>query len=354
MMKVTVTQFLNVRIGKPSVNAPTLPPLAPGSVLDVDGKLYKGDRFEGVNTWLKDEASNYYWSGATNFHRQQTALVEVTPLSNTRFNYNQLLVLDAKYKQTKGEGITVAIVDTGCSPHRALGNAVLQTHSVDGSEDTSDLSTSGHGTFLAGIIAAREDAANEVVGVAPKAKLLIVKAVDDLAVEATRMLTALQWIDQLATPPEIINLSLDFSPGADAAAFETVLRSLTAKGILVVAAGQNETAIYSNAIFYPATDPRVLGIGAVSKASISDAAVNAAIDFVLPNWSFHSLQNFGNLYTTLHGCSISVAVVSGALALIRSFLKQTGSPEKGTVVLSGAAANLLVTNFNDTLKVYKP
>ena len=62
-MKVLVKHFLNVRAGKPSVNAPCYQYLAPGSEVEVDGKLYKGDQFEGINTWLKDDVDNYYWSG---------------------------------------------------------------------------------------------------------------------------------------------------------------------------------------------------------------------------------------------------------------------------------------------------
>ena len=62
-MKVTVTKYLNVRVGKPSVNAPCYQYLAPGSILDVDGNIYKGDVFDGINTWLKDDSGNYYWVG---------------------------------------------------------------------------------------------------------------------------------------------------------------------------------------------------------------------------------------------------------------------------------------------------
>ena len=71
-MKVTVKVFLNVRVGKPSVNAPCYQYLAPGTELEVDGNLYPGDKFEGIDTWLKDEAGNYYWSGGVNYNPIQT------------------------------------------------------------------------------------------------------------------------------------------------------------------------------------------------------------------------------------------------------------------------------------------
>jgi len=48
-MKVTVTKYLNVRVGKPSVNAPCYQYLAPGSELEMHGNLYKGDSFKDNN-----------------------------------------------------------------------------------------------------------------------------------------------------------------------------------------------------------------------------------------------------------------------------------------------------------------
>ncbi|SHK70613.1 hypothetical protein SAMN04488028_107198 [Reichenbachiella agariperforans] len=62
-MKVTVTKYLNVRVGKPSVNAPCYQYLAPGSEIEVGEKLYLGDSYDGMDTWYRDEADNYYWSG---------------------------------------------------------------------------------------------------------------------------------------------------------------------------------------------------------------------------------------------------------------------------------------------------
>ncbi|MCW3104129.1 MAG: hypothetical protein JWO09_2569 [Bacteroidetes bacterium] len=65
-MKVTVKYYLNVRVGKPSVNAPCHGYLVPGTEIEVDGKLYDGDQFEGTYKWMKDNAGNYYWAGGIN------------------------------------------------------------------------------------------------------------------------------------------------------------------------------------------------------------------------------------------------------------------------------------------------
>lgn len=62
-MKVTVTKNLNVRVGAPSINAPNLEFLLPGAVVETDGKLYKGDWYDGNQDWYRDTEGNYYWSG---------------------------------------------------------------------------------------------------------------------------------------------------------------------------------------------------------------------------------------------------------------------------------------------------
>ena len=62
-MKLTVKVNLNVRVGKPSVNAPCYTYITPGSTLEVDENPYPGDMYDGNDTWYKDDAGNYYWSG---------------------------------------------------------------------------------------------------------------------------------------------------------------------------------------------------------------------------------------------------------------------------------------------------
>src|SRR6186713_2671560 len=117
-MKVTVKDnFLNVRIGRPSVNAECHQFLAPGSVIDVDGKLYPGDRFHGIDTWYKDAAGNYYWSGGVGS-------------GDVKFNYNTLLGLPDPICATKGDGVVVAIIDSGCYDHRSLTGSIIASYDV--------------------------------------------------------------------------------------------------------------------------------------------------------------------------------------------------------------------------------
>ncbi len=354
-MKVTVKNHqLNVRRAKPSVNAPIVAVLEPGKEINVDDRLFKGDRFEGNDKWLRTDAGNFCWSGGTNFMEAQRELLPVTSLDRVKFHYNNLLVLDPIFKKTKGKGVTVAIVDTGCSSHRSLTGAIAQTHNIfTNGNDVPDESLDGHGTFIAGIIAAREGPRTEVVGVAPECQLIIVKAVKDKTVHAIDILNALKLINTLAPSPDIVNLSVDFDPADLNDQFTSVINSLTGKGVILVAAGQNDTLIYSDAIFYPAKADKVFGIGAISAEHISNSQINAAIDFILPNWSYYSLEKFGNLYHNLSGSSITSAVACGALALIRAHLKANPSGSTAPQVLKASINQLDQLSFDKSLKIFR-
>ena len=107
-MKVTVKDnYLNVRVGKPSVNAPCYQYIAPGSIIDVDGKLYKGDKYgdSNIDIWYKDALGNYYWSGGLNNKVADTTNLNI-------IDYNIKSPLPSEVKATKGNSITIGIVDS--------------------------------------------------------------------------------------------------------------------------------------------------------------------------------------------------------------------------------------------------
>ena len=88
----------------------------------------------------------------------------------------QRVLLDELWSQAKGAGVKVAVVDTGVDE----GNPQLKDALLSGGEDfvgktdgTKD--TAGHGTEVAGIIAAREAPGTGFSGIAPKAKILPIR-----------------------------------------------------------------------------------------------------------------------------------------------------------------------------------
>ena len=82
------------------------------------------------------------------------------------------------WKKTKGEGIRVAVIDTGCDlHHHDLKNNMLNgMNFVEPGKPPMD--KNGHGTHVAGTIAASDNNLG-MVGVAPKAKIIPIKALGD-------------------------------------------------------------------------------------------------------------------------------------------------------------------------------
>ena len=127
-MKVTVKDYLNVRVGKPSLNAPNFQYLAPGSILEVDGTLYPGDKFEGIDTWYKDEAGNYYWSGGVEKKVEDKKTTESNLVAQIeKIDYRELIKLKNPLANGFGEGVKVAVLDSGIySNHPDLKGRIIQ------------------------------------------------------------------------------------------------------------------------------------------------------------------------------------------------------------------------------------
>jgi len=169
-----------------------------------------------------------------------------------------------------GEGITVAIIDTGVSPHSDL---VKPQNRIVGFKDfvnnrNNPYDDNGHGTHVAGIIGSNGYSSNgKYAGIAPKANILAVKALDENGSgDTSAVVSALQWIidtkDDYNT--KIVNISLG-SPATNSyksdplvnAVDEAIKAGLT----VVVAAGNSGPS--SKTILSPGNSPSAITVGAV-------------------------------------------------------------------------------------------
>ncbi|MEQ9412421.1 MAG: hypothetical protein RIF39_01250, partial [Cyclobacteriaceae bacterium] len=140
-MKVTVAKYLNVQVGKPSLNAPCYQYLAPGSEIEVDGQFYKGDFYNGLDAWVRDDAGNYYWEGGVLFDKAKDIKY---PWWIIDLGINDL------WDVTKGKEITVFLLDSGVVEIPGLNSSQIEKISVI---NDSGIDTIGHGTLMASIIA---------------------------------------------------------------------------------------------------------------------------------------------------------------------------------------------------------
>jgi subtilisin family serine protease len=260
-----------------------------------------------------------------------------------------------------GEGVTVALIDTGVVPVNGLLGADKVVNGPDLSSDGPNeelryLDLFGHGTHLAGIIAGRDDAApanlggvpagHHFLGVAPDAQILNIKVGDAIgSSDVSQVIAGLNWVvthrNDAGMNVRVINLAYgidavsDYQVDALAYAVEAAWNA----GIVVVVAGGNDGN--DHALRNPAFDPYVLAVGALDTngtQSTKDDSVPAfsncgtearSVDILAPGVSVISLRDpgswadfyfpqarVGDRFFRGTGTSQAAAIVSGAAALL--------------------------------------
>lgn len=250
-----------------------------------------------------------------------------------------------------GEGITVAIIDTGIYPHPDLikPNKRLVAFRDFIKNKTSFYDDNGHGTHVAGCVAGNGyKSGNKYKGTAPKANLVGVKVLDRMG--SGRLSTVIAGVQWCITQKEklgirVINLSLGsaaHSSYEDDPMCRAVEQAWSA-GIVVVAAAGNEGP-ESGTIGSPGIDPKIITVGAADDHntvpkkddSIADFSsrgptVDGLIkpDVVCPGVNIISLAAPGSLlnkqlrknkvgtdYLSLSGTSMATPICAGVVALI--------------------------------------
>ena len=228
-------------------------------------------------------------------------------------------------KGSQGQDVVVAVLDTGCqATHPDLINQVIGGKNFTDDFNGNDLNfddNNGHGTHVAGTIAALQNGKG-VVGVAPKAKLLICKVLGgdgsgsyDWIIEGIKYAT--NWRGKNGERVRVISMSLG-GPD-DVPALHQAVKDAVNQGILFVCAagneGDNKEDTYEYA--YPGGYNEVIEVGAVDLngrlSSFSNN--NTEVDCVAPGENIVSTYP-GSQYAKLSGTSMATPHVSGALAIL--------------------------------------
>lgn len=166
---------------------------------------------------------------------------------------------------TRGEGINVAVIDTGIDYHHPdLTGAYAGGYNA--LEKTSfPLDDNGHGTHVAGTIAASDDQVG-VVGIAPAVKVWAVKVLNSGGSGRTDVeIAGLDWVirkKQEIGGHWVANLSFG-SSASNVAEQEAIARAVDAGVVIVAASGNESTAAVPAAVGYPAAYQGVLAVGAI-------------------------------------------------------------------------------------------
>lgn len=244
---------------------------------------------------------------------------------------------DRAHQVASGKGIRVAVIDTGIDvDHPDLHGRIARTENfVEGGDQT--FRQDRHGTAVAGIIVARADNDIGIVGVAPEAQVLALKACWHQSVADAKAVcsswTLARAIDfAILHGAQIINMSL---AGPADALLTQLLTSAMARGIVVIAAAP-DTAPGPG---FPAS------LAGVIAALASDTHSQVRFISGLPNGPLLAAPGIEVLTTLPHsaydflsGSSLAAAHVSGIVALLlehdatltparlRTLLHDTGRP----------------------------
>jgi len=291
--------------------------------------------------------------------------------------------LPKAWNSATGNGVTVAVLDTGYRPHSDLvGNIVggydMISHSLVENDGTggrdsdardpgdaitrgecgndaqgnpvpsSNQSSSWHGTHVAGTIAAVEGNGQGGVGVAYNAKVVPVRVLGKCGGLTSDIADAIVWasggsvsgVPNNANPASVINMSLG-GEGACSSATQTAINTARSNGAVVVVASGNDGQNASN--FNPGNCSGVVNVAATGPtgARASYSNFGNAIDLAAPggdqrygnNYGVLSTHNTGSdapssdTLTYMQGTSMAAPHIAGVAALIKQ-AKPSATPDE--------------------------
>lgn len=337
MNKYKVINELKIFQEKPEINDDKIVgTLKRGFIFDA--VEIEGENYRGSKTWLKDNNNFYYWGGGVEKVGETDDQIEENDFIDREeidyaWDYSKIPAIPNHIRSNEGEDSIIAIFDSGCSQHPALNGKVMRfydavnEHEPDHPEDFSE---GYHGTFVAGLIAGRDQTFH---GVAPGSKLIVVRVTEKRAdgldkVSTWHVIEGLRWLkEECEEVPDIINISLQFWRSPDQQKeLEKLFGYFKNNGILTVSGANNDSSLFGDRLYYPATEPDVISVGALKHSSLErnlNKNLHPEIDYIVPNIAFHSLSE-ENTYCAKNGCSFSAAIVSGALACFATEGRKTG------------------------------
>ncbi len=257
--------------------------------------------------------------------------------------------IEGAWSQTKGSGVTVAVIDTGITPVRDL----LDTKFVKGYDFVSDreeaTDDNGHGTHVAGTIAQTTNNKYGVAGIAYEANLMPLKVLS--AYGGGTVADIAEAIKFAAdNGADVINMSL--GGGGESQLMKQAIEYAHKKGVTIVAAAGNEN---HNGASYPARYPHVIGVAAFGpdgeKAPYSN--FGAGVDISAPGGSeagtilqetIDPEHNNQGVFLGLQGTSMASPHVAGVAALIKA--SGVTAPEEVLKVLKQSARAIEDDSFN--------
>ena len=235
---------------------------------------------------------------------------------NLQWDFAKLEISGAWARST-GEGVIVAVLDTGVAashPDQA-GQGLAGTDLVDGGDGRTD--GNGHGTHVAGTIAAVAGNDTGVAGIAVGAKILPVRVLDEKGSGwSSDVADGIVWAADHGA--KVINMSLG-SPAGNNAVTQAVAYA-RGRGATVVAAAGNSRAAGSP-VNYPGADPGVIAVASTDADEDWSSFSNRGsyVDIAAPGGSILStVPTAKGSYSYMSGTSMAAPHVAALAALLKA------------------------------------
>jgi subtilisin family serine protease len=244
------------------------------------------------------------------------ALEQVLPWGISRIKANQA------WNYTNGNGIKIGIIDTGIQLDHPdlISNIKGGYNAINPNKSPND--DNGHGTHVAGIVAALNNNIG-VVGAAYQAHLYAIKVLNaNGSGYLSDVIEGIEWA--INHGMQVINLSLGTSNNVQS--FHDAIISAKNAGIVIVAAAGNN----GGEVLYPAKYPEVIAVSAIDSNNIIASWSNRGpeIDFAAPGVSIYSTYRKSK-YKTLSGTSMAAPHVTGSVALLLSRVEKCDTNNDG-------------------------
>jgi subtilisin family serine protease/putative cell wall-binding protein len=272
-----------------------------------------------LNELRADPAVEY---AEPSYRVQLVAAVPVNdPLTAGQYSLDQMRVRDGWSLEKGGSGV-VAVLDTGVQAnHPDLSGRVLSGYDF-ANDDSNAADDNGHGTWVAGIIAAKPNDGYGIAGISWSDKILPVKIMNNQGTGSTSdLISGIRWAaDHAAT---VINMSVGGFPYTQGV--QDAVNYAWGKGVVLVGAAGNNNR---DEKFYPASMANVVSVAATQREDDFShwSSYGPAVDVSAPGSSVQTTNctssaclhpDWGS-HTYISGTSFATPNVAGVVALIRA------------------------------------
>ncbi|WBL45025.1 S8 family serine peptidase [Algoriphagus halophytocola] len=267
----------------------------------------------------------------------------IAPGAKSSWNYDQMGISQA-WNQSSGAGITVGVIDTGLSPDQAMLNGSFNSGAssgrsvqrfgtyqtglwwwkkYDGPHDQC-----GHGTAMAGVVAAPRNTVGNAVGVAYNSNLISVRGTSDVIFNSGNEKDGVaEALVLLGKRSDVKIISMSIGDLFSSAKVADAVRYAHNRGKLIFAAAGTSTS-FTNwvGVIFPATMPETVAVTGVKEGNgyqrCDTCHSGAQVEFtvIMERASTNSkpltTALYSNTPSTVGGSSVATATASGIAALV--------------------------------------